>query len=146
MRESVRELIAKTRLILYPEDYTVVSIPRSNEIDARSFLCGLKPFSSVTFDEAEVSAVLRTKEWRRLKSCFVGSSEEGPYRLFTFDIILDLSVVGFLNAILKRLAEEEISIYAISTFLRDHILVKKEDAVKASEILQNLIEQCKRLN
>ena len=146
MRKTVRELLAKTRMILYPEDYTVVSIPRSNEIEARSLLCGLKPFSSVTFDEAEVSAVQRTEEWRRLKSCFAGSSEEGPYRLFTFDIILDLSVVGFLNAVLKRLAEEEIIIYAVSTFLRDHILVKKEDAAKASDVLQHLIEQCRRLN
>jgi len=146
VRASVREFIAKTRIILYPEDYTVVSIPRSNEIEAKSLLCGLEPFSCVTFDEAEVSAVLRTKEWMRLKSNFTGSSEEGPYCLFTFDIILDLSVVGFLNAILERLEEMGISIFAISTFLRDHILVRKVDSEKASEVLQNLIEQCRRLN
>jgi hypothetical protein len=143
MRESVRELLAKTRIILYPDEYTVVSIPRSNETEARRFLCGLEPFSSVTFDEAEVSVVLRTKEWKRLKASFTGSSEEGPYCLFTFDIVLDLSVVGFLNVVSKRLADEGISIYALSTFLRDHILVKKEDAEKASEILQHLIEQCR---
>ena len=69
--------------------------------------------------------------------------EEGPYRLITFEIVLDLSVVGFLAAVSARLAEEGVSIYALSTFLRDHILVKGEDADRAAEALRRLIEECK---
>lgn len=143
MRGSVRELLARTRIVVHPDDYIVVSIPRSDEAEARRLLCGLEPFSSVTFDEAEVSAVLRAEDWRRLKDSFSGSVEEGPYRLFTFDIVLDLSVVGYLAAVSERLAEEGISIYALSTFLRDHILVKGEDADRAAEALRRLIEECK---
>lgn len=141
--ESVKRLLAETRIVAHPDDYTIVSIPRSEEDEARRLLRGLDPFSSVTFDAAEVSVVLRSQAWEGLRGRFCGSVEEGPYRLFTFDIVLDLSVVGFLAAISDRLAEEGISIYALSTFLRDHILVKKEDAPRAEETLRSLVEECR---
>lgn len=142
--ESVKRLLAETRIVVHPDDYAVVSIPRSEEAEVRRLLCSLEPFSSVTFDTAEVSVVLRVEDWRRLKRHFIGCVEEGPYRLITFDIVLDLSVVGFLAAVSERLAEAGISIYALSTFLRDHILVRKEDADRATETLQRLIDECRR--
>jgi len=145
MSKSVRRLLALTKIIVYPDDYIVVSIPRKEEAEARCLLCSLEPFSSVTFDTAEVSVVLRAERWEGLRERLSGFVEEGPYRLVTFDIVLDLSVVGFLAAISDRLAEADISIYALSTFLRDHILVKKEDADRAEETLQHLIDECRRV-
>jgi len=144
MSQSVRRLLAETRIVVHPGDYTIVSIPRSEEAEARRLLCSLDPFSSVTFDTAEVSVVLRTEGWEGLRGRFSGFVEEGPYHLITFDIVLDLSVVGFLAAVSERLAEAGISIYALSTFLKDHILVKKEAANRAKEILQQLIDECSR--
>jgi hypothetical protein len=43
------------------------------------------------------------------------------------------------------LAEEGVSIYAISTYLRDHILVRKEDSPRAVAALRKLIEEYRRL-
>ena len=144
MSKSVKRLLAETKIIVHPDDYTVVSIPRKEEAEARRLFSSLEPFSSVTFDTAEVSVVLRAERWEDLRERLSGFVEEGPYRLVTFDIVLDLSVVGFLAAISDRLAEAGISIYALSTFLRDHILVKKEDADRAEETLQSLIDECRR--
>lgn len=141
--EGIRRLLANTEIFLHPTEFTLVSIDRSEEENARSLLSGLEAFSSMTFDLAEVSLVLETDAWAGLRSDFEGFREEGPYRLITFDIVLDLSIVGFLAAISAKLAEACVSIYALSTFLRDHILVKEGDAEKAVGVLSALIEECR---
>lgn len=140
---EVAKFIASTELVLYPHELTIVSVPRSEEETAKDLIGGIEAFSSITFDVAEVSMVVETEEWNRLKGRFEEYSEEGPYRLITFDIVLDLSVVGYLSAVSARLVEAGVSIYALSTFLRDHILVKDEDATRAVKALRGLIEECR---
>ena len=144
LSDSIKELFAKTRIFEHPNDYVIVSIDRVEEAEARKLLKDVSPFSSVTFDREEVSLVVRSDEWDALKGCFSSAREAGPYRLITFDIVLDLSIVGFLSVVSALLAEEGISIYALSTYLRDHILIKKEDAERSVEALQRLVEDCKR--
>lgn len=140
---AVMKLLASTELVLYPHKLTIVSVARSEEGTAKDLIGGIEAFSSITFDVAEVSLVVKTEEWNRLKERFEVYSEEGPYRLITFDIVLDLSVVGYLAAVSARLAEAGVSIYALSTFLRDHILVKDEDANRAVKVLRGLVEECR---
>ncbi len=141
--ENIRGLLANTEIFLHPTDFTLVSIDPREEQKARTLLLSLEPFSSVTFDLAEISLVIDSDSWVRLREEFGSYKEEGPYRLITFDIVLDLSIVGFLAAVSARLAEEGVSIYALSTFLRDHILVKAGDAKRAMGVLRALIEECK---
>lgn len=140
--ETIKKLIAETKIIVHPEAFTLVSIDKREEKEARRLLRDLEAFSSVTFDVAEVSLIIKADEWSGLRRNFKDFKEEGPYRLITFDIVLDLSVVGFLAVISAKLAEEDISIYALSTFLRDHILVKEEDVVRAEIILWQLVKEC----
>lgn len=59
------------------------------------------------------------KDWRALKI-------EGP---------LDFSLIGILSSISTILAQNGISIFAISTFDTDYILVKNKDIAKAIEVL-----------
>jgi len=101
----------------------------------------LRPFSSVTYDHGEVSLVVRASEWAVNEPRFRGAKVEGSYTLITFDIVLDLALVGYLSVVSSLLAEKGVSIYALSTYLRDHILVKKEDSEKAVEALTRLIER-----
>lgn len=140
---NIRRLLASTKVDLHPEPMMIVSIDSREEEKAKNLLGELKAFSSVTFDYSEVSLVLKTEEWEEIEQSFNGFLVEGPYRLITFDIVLDLSIVGFLAAVSARLAEAGISIYALSTFLRDHILVKEEDAKRAEKVLLQLIEECR---
>jgi hypothetical protein len=143
--EPMRRILSETVVKEHADDYRVVSIKLDEEAKARSLLRDLQPFSSVTYDNNEVSVVLRASDWERLKGEFSGFDEAGPYRLLTFDIVLDLSIVGFLSVVSAVLAEEGVSIYAISTYLRDHILVRKEDSPRAVAALRKLIEECRRL-
>jgi hypothetical protein len=59
------------------------------------------------------------KGWRCLKV-------EGP---------LDFGLTGILSSLAQPLAEAKISIFAISTFDTDYIMIKKENLQKAIEIL-----------
>ena len=143
MEEGIRKLIAATEIALYPEPLMIVSVSRDEEEKARRLMEDLEPFSSITFDVSEVSLVLKTEEWDELKENFHDYEEEGPYRLITFDIVLDLAIVGYLAVISRILADAGISIYALSTYLRDHVLVKESDAETAVNVLRGFIEECK---
>lgn len=50
---------------------------------------------------------------------------------------MDFSLVGILAQITTILAKQQISIFAISTYNTDYILVKKEAFEKALEILSS---------
>jgi hypothetical protein len=140
---DMRPVFASTVVKTHPDDYVVVSIGRVEEESAREAFKSLEPWGSVTYDHEEVSVVLRESEWGRLGDGFRSYRVEGPYTLITFDIVLDLSLVGFLSVVSSVLADEGVSVYALSTYLRDHILVKKEDAGRAVAALERLIERCK---
>ncbi len=139
--DHIRRLLAETEITLHPDSFTIVSIDRSEEDKARGILADLDPFSSMTFDVSEVSLVVKVEDWAVLRERFEEYREEGPYRLITFDIVLDLAIVGFMAVVSRRLADEGVSIYALSTYLRDHILVKEGDCGKAVEALRSLIAE-----
>ena len=71
---------------------------------------------------APENAIKIEKSWKILKV-------EGP---------LDFALTGILSALIKPLAEAEISIFAISTFDTDYIMVKEEKLELAVNVLKNL--------
>jgi hypothetical protein len=143
MTADMKKLFSRTVINEHSDDYSIVFINPRDEAKARTLLRDLKPYSSITYTDEEISVVLRSLDWMRLKKYFPSHKEEAPYRLITFDIVLDLSIVGFLAIVSTALAEEGISIYALSTYLKDHILVKKDDALKAVAVLNSLIAEAK---
>ena len=62
---------------------------------------------------------------------------EKNWKLLTFDMILPFGLVGFLATISKILADAGISIFVISSFSTDHILIKKNNFKKAINQLEN---------
>jgi hypothetical protein len=142
LSQDLRKIFADTNLLQHPDDYTIVSMDPSEAHQMRQVLPSFSSFSSVTFDSAEISLIVKSDEWREVKESFKSHHEEGPYRLITFDIVLDLSIVGFLAVVSEVLAEEDVSIYALSTYLKDHILVKREDSKRAMNVLKKIVETC----
>jgi len=61
---------------------------------------------------------------------------EKGWRAFKIQGILDFSIVGILAGISTTLAKNGISIFAISTFNTDYILVKNENFRRAIEVLK----------
>lgn len=63
-------------------------------------------------------------------------SEKG-WRCFKIEGILDFNLVGILSSLSTLMANEKISIFAISTFNTDYILVKEDKVEKAILIFKN---------
>lgn len=57
------------------------------------------------------------------------------WQAFRIEGVLDFSLVGILSKISSLLADQGISIFALSTFNTDYILVKKEQFKRAMRIL-----------
>ena len=65
-----------------------------------------------------------------------GARIEGPFRAFKVAGPLDFSLTGILASLAVPLADARISIFAISTFDTDYILVPAAAAPSASGVLQ----------
>ncbi len=63
---------------------------------------------------------------------------EAGWKLLTFDMVLPFNLVGFLARVSGALAKKGVSIFAISAYSTDHILVKETDLEKAKEALEEL--------
>lgn len=59
------------------------------------------------------------------------------WRAFRIEGVLDFSLIGILSEITTLLAEEEIGIFAVSTFNTDYILTKSDNYNKALTVLEN---------
>lgn len=63
---------------------------------------------------------------------------EKDWKLITFDMNLPFELVGFLSVISQALAKEGVSIFALSSYSTDHILVKEKDLEKTLGVLLEL--------
>lgn len=102
-------------------------------------VCKVKDYSLVDFNK-EFTFIGKTDE----ESSLVCLTENVPsnvtdrddgWKGFRIQGILDFSMIGVLSAISGILAENEIGIFAISTFNTDYILMKAENFQKAVNVL-----------
>ena len=63
--------------------------------------------------------------------------EEKPLRIISFDTKLPFDLIGFLAYITKLLADQNISLFAVSAFSTDHILMKDVYLDKAVKVLKD---------
>lgn len=62
---------------------------------------------------------------------------DNGWKAFRIEGVLDFSLIGILSKISTLLAENEIGIFAVSTYNTDYILTKKENFEKVIETLEN---------
>jgi hypothetical protein len=94
-------------------------------------------------DEHEVTLLLEESDWRTMRHVARDATVEGGFRLLTFDIVLEWTVTGFLAHVTTLLAQAGISCGALSSFSRDHLLIKQDELAKALRILgPHIAELC----
>lgn len=90
----------------------------------------LSPFWSITKTENEISIIIKEEELdSNLKA-------ERGWRYLKVNGPLEFNLYGILVSIANPLANQKISIFAISTFSTDYILIKEEDLDKAISVLR----------
>ena len=104
-------------------------------------VCKVMDYSLVNMD-AEYSFIGKTDEEKSLV-CITGDvpsnviERDDRWKGFRIQGVLDFSLIGILSKIAEILAENSISIFAISTYNTDYVLIKKENYQKALDILEH---------
>lgn len=138
------ELLKKTRVEIAPETFTLVSLRHEDWLKLLENP-ELSPRMTAPFmifkDKFETTLLLDEIDFETIRYAIRDAKTERNFRLLTFEIVLDFTVVGFLAEISRILAEADISIVAVSSFSRDHLLVKQDDLAKALKVLGEYVEE-----
>lgn len=103
-------------------------------------VCQVKDYSLTNLD-SEYCFIGKTDEEKSLV-CITDEVPENTiqrddgWKAFRIQGVLDFSLIGILAKISTVLANNGISIFAVSTYNTDYVLIKKENYQKALEILQ----------
>ncbi|WP_019177728.1 ACT domain-containing protein [Methanomassiliicoccus luminyensis] len=105
------------------KEYTLAKVSSIPPGDDRIF--------AIVTDGSEISVVAETGLPLNV------TEEEKPLRIISFDTKLPFDLIGFLAYITKLLADQNISLFAISAFSTDHILMKEVYLDKAVKVLKD---------
>ncbi|WP_429948400.1 hypothetical protein IGJ55_003097 [Enterococcus sp. AZ170] len=110
-------------------DYTILKLPAHAEIP--TFFYKIDTFKSITYTKEECSLVVPTATIETKEALSIDSN------WFIIQVVgeLDFSLVGILTQLANPLAENLISIFALSTYNTDYLLIKNRDKEKAIHVL-----------
>ncbi len=127
---------------LYTDDtlYSMVHLPANAITAAAGVLAQLsEAFSAMIVDKDEVTLILpadATEEFAsRLRDHRVSTAS---YRLITFDLQLEPTLIGFMAAVAGALADANVPIMPFAAFNRDHLLVPADQFEAAWDALKQL--------
>lgn len=142
----ITELLRRSRVEVVPATFYLIGLRHedwarlleSPELSPR----GSAPFMLLK-DAHEVTLLLDETDWRTIRHAVREARVEGDFRLLTFEVELDWKTVGFLSRVTRILADAGISVGALSSFSRDHLLVKQNDLGNAMRVLgEHVAELC----
>ena len=107
-----------------PYHLTVCKVADTKDIDLAA------EFYFIGKTDEELSLVCRTED-----TPLSTTEREDGWRGIRIQGVLDFSLVGILSKLSGSLAENQIGIFAVSTFNTDYILVKAEDFERAIRVL-----------
>lgn len=142
--QKTLELLRRTPVEIAPQNFSLISLTDENW---RKLLENpeLSPRMTAPFmifkDKFEITLLLDETDFAAVRNNLGAAKIERDFRLLTFDIELDFTIVGFLAEIARILAEADISVIALSAFSRDHILVKQENLAKTLKVLGAYVEE-----
>lgn len=141
---ELTHIIAETRLFTDAQRYVILKVALSQgpgAVLAAEQLAA--PFWAYLCDKDEATLVVSKAAGEQIQPLVSVLDMSPPYRLITFDAPLDFGVVGYLAALAAVLADAGVSLFALSAFSRDHILVGEADFDRAWQALQAFIQVCR---
>jgi hypothetical protein len=144
MNESARELIKSAKIEVAVETFALVGLSHEewNRVLADP---AASPRMSVPFmifkDQYEVTLMLDETDLESVRGAIAPTRIERGFRLLTFDVVLEFTVAGFLAEIAGVLAAQGIPIVAVSSYSRDHLLIKQDDLARALLVLGGIVQE-----
>ncbi|MEZ5346065.1 MAG: ACT domain-containing protein [Pyrinomonadaceae bacterium] len=142
--KMVDEFLAKAKVVVAPETYCVISLPSENwfkllenpELSPRM----TSPFM-IFKDRWEVTLVFDLDDFETIKHAIRDAKIEHNFRLLSFDVELPFDVVGFMAKVAGVFADAGISILPISSFSRDHVLLRQDDLAIGLKALRGHVDE-----
>lgn len=112
------------------------------KIDHNFQVCQVEDYSLVNLN-SEYSFIGKTDEEKSLV-CITDEvpanviQQDDGWKAFRIQGVLNFSLIGILAKIAAALADNGISIFAVSTYNTDYVLMKKENYQKALDVLKAL--------
>ena len=112
------------------------------KIDHNFSVCQVEDYSLVNLN-SEYSFIGKTDEEKSLV-CIKDEvpanviQQDDGWKAFRIQGVLNFSLIGILAKIAAALADNGISIFAVSTYNTDYVLMKKENYQKALDVLKAL--------
>ena len=119
------------KLKMLKGEYVVVKLPFDFQIPKQILKFD---FYNLSRTSDELSLVIRNDENFDYKKF----EYEDNWSIFRFDSLLDFSLIGVLDGVIKPLFEKNISVFVLSTFDTDYVMFKTENKFKVISILENL--------
>jgi uncharacterized protein len=117
--------VKRLAIDVQPGDYTIARLPAGTPLPEGLFAAG-SALVSVTSTRDEVSVVCPTD----VAPAGAEQVEHG-WRLLTVRGPLEFTLTGIMAALAGELAAAGVSLFAVSTFDTDHVLVKAADLERA---------------
>lgn len=141
---NAKELLRSAKVEVAAETFALVGMTRSGLLE----LLGdnsLSPRMSAPFmifmDPHEVTLVLDEIDLANMHPGLSGANIESGYRMMTFDIVLELSIVGFMAEVSLILADAGVAIFPIAGYSRDSLLIKQVDLATALKALGPFVDE-----
>ena len=120
----------KLNMKLLPGVYSVVQVKDISKINFEKFK---ESFFNLCITDDEVS-VLLNEEYSELIDKKI--NEEKGFKCLKIEGVLDFGEIGIIAKISRILAKEEISIFVVSTYNTDYVLVKENKIAQAIHVLK----------
>jgi len=139
---NLRKIFGKTKLVVLPEDYLMIRLPVDTKPISGEWYRPLTTRYAVFVREPkDITLIVTRRKWLRMQPMFKKPQVSEPMKVIIFDIELGINVYGFIAAISQVLAEAKISLMPVSSFHRDHILVRKKDLPRSVRLLREFLAQ-----
>ena len=109
-----------------PYDFTICKVASIEDIDLRH------DFSFIAKTDEELSLVCKTADTPENTT-----ARDDGWKGFRIQGVLDFSLIGILSKISAIIAENEIGMFAVSSFNTDYVFVKADNYGKTMEALAN---------
>jgi hypothetical protein len=145
LSKELKGLLARTKLVVFPEDYVVVYLPLDGPyIPGEWFRPATTRFAAVIQEPNVITMVIPRRKWLRMKNIFDKYDVNGPLKVISFDVKLSLPASGYMSAIGTVLTNSDISAIPIFSFKGDHIIVPKADLPRTVKVLREFLAGFKK--
>ena len=119
------------KLKMLKGEYVVVKLPLDFQISEQILKFD---FYNLSKTSSELSLIIRNDDNFDYKKF----EYEDNWSIFKFESLLDFSLIGVLDGVIKPLSGKNISVFVFSTFDTDYVMFKTENKFKVISILENL--------